>query len=603
MNLEKMNIFGNDEVNVVEGNLNNEVKGTPAFGIDLGTTNSAISVLRNGKYAEIIPVGKYGPTLPSCVMWKGKDEFIVGEDAYANRYKESAIYSVKRLMGSGETITLKYGGKERVMTPAEVSAEILKELIARASKVYGDIKDVVISVPAHFNDLQIKDTIKAGELAGLNVLTTIKEPTAAAINYEDEEEGIKDEVSLVYDLGGGTFDITLLHISRNSTESDEDDEDDFYGFAEDDASSEKVANTVLKVIATDGDTKLGGDDIDDAMFKIVMRKLYSLGHDITKVSLADKESLKLQLEKIKKSGVGLYTLTADFKLLDGKGTRVKEELDITADDFRKAAEVVYKKTKAIVDRVIANSMVDISQMILVGGSTKSTIIRELLQRDYPDVKINFSLKPDESVALGAGIQAYRTKYGTQDVQVFDVLPLAIGVLSDGYIAKQIDANTTIPYSAYSVYSTIKDNQDMVSVAVYQGNSVIKEECTYLGNLLITDIPRKPAGEVKVFVNLSIDARGILKCSVSVNGKKTEKELVNLLKGDIKKPVNKVANKKIIRWRNFAETLESEKKSRLTLLLNEYESNPSVEETIVSLIREYRERPDLYSGTVYETTEA
>ena len=242
-------------------------------------------------------------------------------------------------------------------------------------------------------------------------------------------------------------------------------------------------------------------------------------------------------------------------------------------------------------------------MILVGGSTKSTIIRELLQRDYPDVKINFSLKPDESVALGAGIQAYRTKYGTQDVQVFDVLPLAIGVLSDGYIAKQIDANTTIPYSAYSVYSTIKDNQDMVSVAVYQGNSVIKEECTYLGNLLITDIPRKPAGEVKVFVNLSIDARGILKCSVSVNGKKTEKELVNLLKGDIKKPVNKVANKKLIRWRNFAETLESEKKSRLTLLLNEYESNPSVEETIVSLIREYRERPDLYSGTVYETTEA
>lgn len=589
MDLKEMNMFGEGSSHELSEVLENREKGNPAFGIDLGTTNSAISVLRNGRYAEIIPVGKYGSTLPSCVMWKGKDDFIVGEEAYANRYKESAIYSVKRLMGSNEKVTLKYGGKTKVMTPAEVSAEILKELVKRASLVYGDIKDVVISVPAHFNNLQIEDTIKAGELAGLNVLTTIKEPTAAAINYEDEDEGDKDEVSLVYDLGGGTFDITLLRISRTSESSVTDDDfDDFYGLDNDE--SESVANTVLKVIATDGDTKLGGDDIDNEMFNIIMKKLSDLNYDIRTISIADRESIKLQLEKIKKQGIGFYTLPLDFKLLDGKGTRVKENIDITEDDFYKSAEIIYRKTKALIDRVIHNSMVDIAQIILVGGSTKSAAIRSFLERDYPDIKINYSLQPDEAVALGAGIQAYRTKYGTKDVQVFDVIPLAIGVLSDGYITKQIAANTTIPYSALSVYSTLNDNQEQIQIAVYQGNSVIKEECTYLGHLVINNIPKKPAGEVKAYVNLAVNAKGVLKCTVRVGENTTEKELVNIFTGTSNE-VNKVSNKKLLRWTKFASTLDDVNRERLNELLAEYPNNPSIESTIVDFIRSCRRSVD------------
>lgn len=583
MSLQEMNIFGNSN----DKKEHNVKKGIPAFGIDLGTTNSAISVLRNGKDSEIIPVGVNGSTIiPSCVMWKGDDKFVVGEEAYANRHKDSVIYSVKRLMGTEEKVVLRYGGHELVLTPAEVSSLILKELVKRASMLYGDIKDVVISIPAHFNDLQIRDTIKAGELAGLNVLTTIKEPTSAAINYEDlQEESNIVEKTLVYDLGGGTFDITLLEINKVTSD---DLEDDFYGFEADD--SEKICNTVLTVLATDGDTKLGGDDIDQELHRIVLRKLMTRGVDITKISREDKEDIKLRLEKFKKSGVGSYMMGLDFKLLDGNGTRVKESINVVPDDFYEATKPIYKKTKQLVDKVLANNLVEVNQMVLVGGSTKSEIIRQWLIEDYPNMKINFALNPDESVALGAGIQAYRTKYGSTDVQVFDVIPLAIGVLTEGYIKKQIEANTGIPYSSYSTYTTVIDNQEFIDVEIYQGNSLLKEECTYLGNLIINNIPRRKAGEVVVIVNLSINAQGILKCKVNLEGKTYEKELVNILKGGTSE--KKVVDKAVIRWEAFARTLPSDKRNHLMRLIEEYSINKDIREDIIEYIRVNKVKPNL-----------
>lgn len=588
MMLDNMNIFGDIEAKEVSEDKVIE-KGKPAFGIDLGTTNSAISVLRNGTDSEIIPVGLKRTTIPSCVMWKGGDNFIVGEEAYENRYKDSVIYSVKRLMGTNETVTLRYSGKEKVMEPAEVSAEILKELCKRASKVYGEIKDVVISIPAHFNDLQIRDTIKAGELAGLNVMTTIKEPTAAAINYEDlQDDSDRDETTLVYDLGGGTFDITLLQITKTGNI---DLEDDLYGFGDDDADT--VANTVLRVLDTDGDTRLGGDDIDAEMYRLVLRKLMTKGVDITKISTADKEDIKLRLERMKKLGVSAYDMKLEFKLLDAQGTKVDETIEIAVDDFYKATEVIYRKSKQLVDKVLANNLCNVHQMVLVGGSTKSEIIREFLERDYPDMHINYALNPDESVALGAGIQAYRTKYGSSNVQVFDVIPLAIGVLSEGYITKQIEANTCIPFSARSRYTTIVDNQEFLDVAIYQGNSILKEECTYLGNLIINNIPKRPAGGVSVIVNLSINAQGILKCTVNVEGKVYEKELVNLLKGEVTdKKDNAPKDRKVLRWLTFADSLDEDNKLKLKRLIDEYAINPSVQSEIVNMIRDLRTMPEL-----------
>ncbi|WP_304428035.1 Hsp70 family protein [uncultured Clostridium sp.] len=579
MDLQEMNVFSNVETKIK--------KGSPAFGIDLGTTNSAISVLRNGKDSEIISVGINGSTtMPSCVMWKGDDKFIIGEEAYKNRHKDSVIYSVKRLMGTEEKVTLRYGGKSIVLTPTEVSSLILKELVKRASIQYGDIKDVVISIPAHFNDLQIRDTIKAGELAGLNVLTTIKEPTSAAINYEDlQEESNIVEKTLVYDLGGGTFDITLLEINKITSE---DLDDDLYCFADD--NSEKVCNTVLTVLSTDGDTKLGGDDIDLELHRIILKKLMVRGIDISKISREDKEDIKLRLEKFKKSGVGSYSMGLDFKLLDEHGTRVRETISVESDDFYEATKPIYRKTKQLVDKVLANNLVEVNQMVLVGGSTKSEIIRQWLQEDYPTMKINFALNPDESVALGAGIQAYRTKYGSNDVQVFDVIPLAIGILTEGYVKKQIEANTGIPYSSYSLYSTIVDNQEFIDVAIYQGNSLLKEECTYLGNLIINNIPRRKAGEVTVSINLAINAQGILKCKVNLEGKTYEKELVNLLKGGtIKTQVNDTA---VLRWKNFAKTLPSDKRNHLLRLIEEYSINKDIREDIIEYIRVNKAKPNL-----------
>ena len=235
-------------------------KKTPAYGIDLGTTNSCIAVIQAGNTPKVIKLKDGNVTMPSCVMWKGGDKFVVGREAYKNRYKASAIYSVKRLMGTDEKVVLQYGMKTKVMTPVEVSAKILEGLVEQASTDFKDIKDVVITVPAYFNNRQVEDTIKAGEMAGLNVLRILREPTAASLVYDMEAIG-RDEINvLVYDLGGGTFDASLLRIKKSGGDLSE--LTNLYGDLGVGDSDESSYSMLDNVIDTDGDSRLGGDDID-----------------------------------------------------------------------------------------------------------------------------------------------------------------------------------------------------------------------------------------------------------------------------------------------------------------------------------------------------
>lgn len=578
--MERMTLFGDEQSSSLT-----IVKGKPAYGIDLGTTNSAISVLPSGKIPSIIELDEKAHTLPSCVTWDSDtDTFIVGRESYEKRYQENTIYSVKRLMGTDEKIILKDKGKTRIMTPAEVSAEILKELCRQASKTYGKIEDVVITVPAYFNNKQLEDTRKAGELAGLNVLSTLREPTSASLVYNNDDSE-KDSLILVYDLGGGTFDTSLEKISHKTKSNVL---DLIYGF-ENKVDGEESGNTIISVLKTEGDSRLGGDDIDREMFKLVSREIESMGIDLDLMPLDVKETIILKLEKFKKSGIGFYDMSLDYT--DLNGNRIDTYVPVYETFFLDAANAVYKKTKKLVDLVLSGVEISsLDSIVLVGGSTKSEAIRSLLKRDFPNTKIDCALNPDESVALGAAIQANRLKYGDSSVQVFDVLPLAIGVLSDNIVSKIINKNQAVPFSATRMFATTSDNQELVQIQIYQGNSTIKEECTYLGDLIIDDLPKAKAGELVVYVNLAVNAEGILKCSVRVRDKIRTITLTNLFKGDVTPTTNLDVNaKKLNRWRNFSLKLNESDRQDFGVILNKYEHNPSKEneKIVTAFIKKHR----------------
>jgi molecular chaperone DnaK len=542
--MEKMNMFGaNSEVAVAKE------RNSAAFGIDLGTTNSCISVIPSGSTPVIIDLEGGKKTLPSCVMWKGKKgEFVVGQEAYKNRYRPSTIYSVKRLMGSGKTVTLKYGTKELIMTPAEVSAEILKELVRQASTEYKNIRDVTITVPAYFNNKQIEDTLEAGNLAGLNVLGILREPTSASLVYDTQ--GAEEKV-LVYDLGGGTFDVSLVRISTSSGLGDL---SDIYGIKE---KGESVSAKLYSVLDTDGDSNLGGDDIDRELYKIIEKKIAAMGHDIEHISETDKEGVILRIEQSKKRGPGSYGIPLDFKLKNKAG-RIKTMVSIDYYDFIEATKVIYRKTKAKVDSVIGRTDVStISSIALVGGSTKSPIIRELLAKDFPGVELNYAMNPDEAVALGAAIKAKEVKFGDKSVEVFDILPMAIGVLSDGYVRPIIKKNQRVPFTDSQTFATAYDDQEVVEVHVFQGISPIKDECLYLGTVMVKGLPKKPAEEVAVVVKLGVDTNGVLKCQVISGDVVEEAELVNLFGSKEERKVLSVDERRAAKWRQFASTLGAE----------------------------------------------
>lgn len=568
--MEKMNMFSKGEKTI-------------PVGIDLGTTNTAIAVLGNGGVPSIIPMYKHKVTLPSCVMWDSKtDKYIVGEEAYINRYKSNVIYSVKRLMGTDETITLVDGDKTKVVTPVEMSAGILKEAVRKASENYGNIKDVVVTVPAYFGDKQVSDTEKAGKLAGLNVLKIFREPTAASLFYAKEIEKKSSKI-LIYDLGGGTFDITLVNIIQRKPCKEL---DDFYGFKFD-RKEESSGQTILSVLKTDGDTRLGGDDIDNELLNICLERLKDKGYDTNLLTKEQLEELRLKMESKKKDGSAAYEIHLDYVLKDG--SNLKDIIQIYPVDFTNSTMKIYEKTRKIMKRVLSDVNVnELDAIVLVGGSTKSIYIKEFLKRDFPNIKINDALNPDEAVALGAAIEAKRLKFNDINMKVYDVLPLAIGVLADGKVQKVIQQNQSVPYAKSSIYQTTVDNQKEIKVCIYQGNSIFPEECTYLGHLIIDNLEPKPAGEAQIVVNLSVNANGLLKVSVSIDDKVKEVTLTNLFASkDEKKPTNPINknNRKLNRWRAFANSLSDP--SELNELLDKFENGEISQSIIVDYIQQHQ----------------
>lgn len=554
--------------------------GNPVFGIDLGTTNSAISVVRAGTKPETICLTNGKMTMPSCVEFSN-GEIIVGEKAYEDRAHrpEAVVYSVKKLMQTPDAIvTIKDGDNVYKKTPAEISAEILKGLCAQTGGKYGKIEDVVVTVPAYFDQNGINATKKACELAGLNLVSIANEPTAASLCYDLKDVDVQD--ILVFDLGGGTFDTTLMRVAK-------DDGDDIYGFS--DGSSRSVVTLGIR-----GDMNLGGDDIDDELVKIIMEKLRKEGIDIDDLTNEYRESLKLRVEKLKKlSTEDTYSMVIDT--VGKSGNEIKAELFVMPEDFEAATDVIYRKALKLSKKVLLEHENECSKVVLVGGSTKNPIIRRRIQEDFPTLEVDFSYSPDLSVAEGAAIQGKVYKYGDSDVQIFDILPLGIGVaLENGAVSTVIEGDTPLPTSSQKSFSTARDGQTLLGVELYQGNSSYVNECVPLGQLIL-EVPGTrmvdgkeepiPAGQGVVNVIISISADRIMKCYAESMGVRKEIELD--LSGDLGTADTSSLTKDINRFSKAFDFLNDEDKKGLEELIEKYKVGEVSKADVKDFIKVHR----------------
>ncbi len=548
----------------------------PVFGIDLGTTNSAISVIQSGDHPVAITLEDGKKTMPSCVMWKD-GKFIVGEEAYENRHLTNVVYSVKRHMEDvNATVTFRETNtKQLEMTPAEVSAEILKGLVEKTGGMYGEIKDVVVSVPAYFDQNGRNATKEACNLAGLNLIDMINEPTAAALCYDLKVDDVQDVI--VFDLGGGTFDVTLARVTNTSSD---DSEDDIYGF--DESSSDAKLVQCLAVL---GDPHLGGDDIDHELYNILCDKIKEQGFSSTKFLPSDREEIILRLERRKKEGTNsTYNLHIDATTEDG--VKVETVVSITPEDFRAALLPYYKRCKKIVDQVLTSVPNNANMMLLVGGSTKHQMLIEMLEHDYPQFQLNPGVGQDLAVSLGASIKGKISKFGDDAVQIFDVLPITIGIRTGDTLSQLLTAGTTLPATQTIPFTTVVDNQTSMTVEVLQGNTSNPDDCVSLGMLTLQDIPKKPAGEPNLFVTLTVNANSLLTCSAKIDGRVEQLELD--LTGDQNTIKDYSREEKLIRrWTKVAESMEGEDKDTLLALIKGY-PDISSRKDIMSFIRSHTE---------------
>lgn len=546
-----------------------------AFGIDLGTTNSALAERVGEGIAEVIHLDTAnGSTMPSCIMWLGGDNWEVGDKAYKLRHQRNVAYSMKRMIGTTETITLEYKGETRELGAVEFSSIVLKGLIEKAGLLYKGIHHVVISVPAHFNDAEIKDTIEAGKLAGLNVMNILREPTAASLVYDT---GDADKRVLVYDLGGGTFDVSrvdLLTVDPKVVEKG----NEVYGTNLDTNFSKE---RVFRVVANDGDNRLGGDDVDNIVVNMLIAQLTPLGIDAQELTDEDRESLKLIVEETKKMG---NVFSREIKIEVGGEDIV---LELTGKHIEDAYHIIYQRTKRIIDSLTKPSELrNLDAIALVGGSTKSDLLKGFLRRDYTGVVINSGLDPDQAVALGAALQAHQQYTGGGKMQIEDVIPLSIGVLTENRIETVVPRNSRIPFKVTKNFVTVVDDQPIVVVDIYQGNSTFKDECLFLGRLDIMIENLEPAGK-QIQVHLMSNANGLLICEVTIDGKTESKPLKNLIGGSEDSSEDKVEQKKltsqekrIIVWSGIINNLPEEdpnKKTGLELIEKMNQGNDSYRE--------------------------